>query len=244
MVNDLDHIETELVGLVEAHPFLARCRAGKALVSELMIFLDQHELYGRHFTRLLCALMSNLKDSQQISALGANLFEELGFDSEEAVPHSVLYRQMLAAFGRNDPERSIPLPGTRQLVDVMYAHCRAPDLARGLGALCLGAEALVPSMYADLVAGFEAVGFGDRVDFFRIHIACDDGHADTMRAILHDLVREDPGKRAVIEDAGRAAVGARLAFLDSIERAALDTRAAGGEKVLRTSERPPSLVES
>lgn len=217
----LEQISEEFILDLRSHPFLQRCRRGQASREEMSIFLAQQDLYSRHFTRFLCALMSNLCSNDQVHALAANLFEELGLDEAGAVPHRLIYKAMLADFGIEEPRAEAALPGTRRLVDVMYANCRDGDFARGLGALCLGAEALVPGMYGDVVAGFAALGdTGEKVAFFTIHIECDDGHAETMRAILEDLIRDDPDKAAVIEAAGREAVDARKAFFDSIEASA------------------------
>jgi pyrroloquinoline quinone (PQQ) biosynthesis protein C len=111
-----------------------------------------------------------------------------------------------------------PLPGTRRLIDAMFDHCRDPRVARGLGALCLGAEALVPSIYTDLIKGFVAAGVpAPAIEFFQIHVECDDGHADTMRNIMIVLADADPDQLSLMLSAGHALVDARLAFFDSIE---------------------------
>lgn len=218
MKGQLNLIRDKFICDIRAHPFLMRCRTGRISLPEMTLFLIQQELYSRHFTRYLCALMSNLNSNAQVHALAANLFEELGFDKKDAIPHSVLFRKMLTGFGVIDTDSSIPLPATDELVAVMYTQCRDADFARGLGALCLGAEALVPELYSDIVAGFESLGDqGDRIDFFRIHIECDDGHAETMQEILEDLLDHDPLKLDLIENAGRTAVDARLKFFDNIE---------------------------
>ena len=50
----------------------------------------------------------------------------------------------------------------------MYMLCRQTDPANGLGALCLGAEAIVPVFYADIVEGFVQAGVPrERLGFLR-----------------------------------------------------------------------------
>ena len=220
MKGRLDAIREELITKLRAHEFLIECREGTVSREAMYTFLTQQAIYGRHFTRLLCALMSNLQDNTQVYALADNLFEELGLDDEGVLPHSVLFQNMLRSFGIEDPPNDSALPGTLNLIDTMYAQCRDSDVGRGLGALCLGAEALVPAMYGDILRGLKALGHTDTdCTFFRLHIECDDGHAETMQEILEGLVQNDASRAEGITTAGRLAVEARLAFFDSIRAA-------------------------
>lgn len=221
MDSHLPVLEDAKNGLIERlrdHSFLQRCRAGAVALEELKIFLVQQGLYGGYFTRYLCALMANLPSNTHVLRLATNLWEELGLAAEAAIPHSAVYRAMLGHFNLTlDGAR--PLLGTRRLVDTMFDHCRHPNAARGLGALCLGAEALVPAAYSDVIAGFEACGTPSAsLEFFYVHVKCDDGHAETMWDIMLELTRRDPDQIGVMLSAGNAMVDARLDFFTSIER--------------------------
>ena len=95
--------------------------------------------------------------------------------------------------------------------------CRQTDPANGLGALCLGAEAIVPVFYADIVEGFVQAGVPrERLGFFTLHIECDDGHADTMRDIMARMVADDPASVVTMVSAGEAALNARLRLFDRL----------------------------
>lgn len=214
----LDNAKRSLVERLRSHPFLHRCRAGAVSLDELKSFLVQQGIYGSYFTRYLCAMMANLPSNGHVLRLASNLWEELGLGTENAVPHSTMYRTMLGHFNVTlDGAR--PLLGTRRLIDTMFDHCRHPNAARGLGALCLGAEALVPAVYGDILAGFEACDTpSSALEFFYVHVQCDDGHADTMWDIMLELARHDPDQVDAMVSAGYAAVDARLDFLTSIER--------------------------
>jgi pyrroloquinoline quinone (PQQ) biosynthesis protein C len=99
----------------------------------------------------------------------------------------------------------------------MFQHCKDPNPASGLGALCLGAEALVPEVYASIVAGFRAHQVPDKeIAFFLIHIECDDGHAETIRDIMIDIAEKDAQQLNRMLAAGQALVDARLRFFDDI----------------------------
>ncbi|AKJ26899.1 TenA family transcriptional regulator [Caldimonas brevitalea] len=218
-IETLEATKLALIERTRKHSFLARCRAGTVTLDELKLMLVQQGLYSTYFTRYLCAMMANLPSNQEVLALAENLFEELGLAPDSPRPHYLIYRDMLEHFGLT-LERARPLPGTRQLIDAMFANCRDPNPARGLGALCLGAEALVPAVYSDILAGFSACGAQpEELEFFRIHVECDDGHAETIRDIMVQLAAGDNDQIDQMLEAGRHLVDARLAFFSSIETA-------------------------
>jgi pyrroloquinoline quinone (PQQ) biosynthesis protein C len=212
-----DAFRLHLIRRMRGSSFLTRCRNGAVSLDELKLFLVQQGQYSGYFTRYLCALMANLPGNQQVIDLAGNLCEELGLTDDSVTPHSALYRRMLEHFGVAHDQQG-PLPGTRRLIDTMFDHCRDTRVARGLGALCLGAEALVPAIYSDIVAGFRALDVpASAIEFFQIHIECDDGHAETMEDIMRAIAQRDSEQFALMQSAGDALVDARLEFFNSIE---------------------------
>jgi lysine 2,3-aminomutase len=204
---------------LESHPFLKRCSDGSITMPELRCFLVQHGRYAAYFTRYLCALISNLSEGSDVLALAANLAEELGLGAAAGVPHSRLYAQMLEDFDI-DAAREPMAPQTRNLIDTMFMLCRQPDAVVGLGALCLGAEGIVPTLYSRVVQGFVSKGIAiERLRFFTLHIEEDDDHAATMYDILERRISESPINRDVAAHAGELAIHARLRFLDGILQA-------------------------
>jgi pyrroloquinoline-quinone synthase len=178
--------------------------------------LAQQAIYSGHFTRYLCALMSNLPTNSEVLELAENLFEELGFAPDSPQPHYEIYSEMLEHF-QVDLNSTTPLPETLALIQCMYSHCRDTNPAVGLGALCLGAEGLVSKFYTDIVSGFTAHGVdSSHIKFFQIHIECDDEHALTLSKMLHSRIIDDHRNFDVIKVAGTALVDARYKFLSSI----------------------------
>jgi pyrroloquinoline-quinone synthase len=216
----LEAARSNLIATVRQHPFLKRCRNAQVHLPELQVFLVQQGLYSRYFTRYLCAMMANLKSNEDVLALAENLFEELGLTPDSPTPHSTIYRQMLEHFGLDLADHPTPLPGTTLLIESMFGHCRNHNPACGLGALCLGAEALVPSIYSDILTAFVGEGIDPGyTEFFRIHVECDDGHADTMRDIMVAMAQRDPAQLDTMIQSGHTLVRARMAFFDSIQAA-------------------------
>ncbi len=211
-------IDPQWIEALDETEFLSRCREGRAGVRELHTFLVQQYFYARHFTRFLCALLSNVENESDRRELTENLVDEIGLGKADGVPHSILYRNMLGAMGV-DVSRHQPLPETQALIDTMFESCRNPSVAAGLGALCLGAEAIVPHLYQQIVTGFLARGEkSERLEFFHIHIACDDAHADTMRALIERRYGQADGARTLKCSAARA-IASRIRFFNAISAA-------------------------
>jgi pyrroloquinoline-quinone synthase len=208
----------QLTDRVLRHPFLAGCADGTVTLDELRRFLVQHGSYSKHFTRYLCALISQLDSDDDVLRLAGNLTEELGSGAEAEMrrPHWRIYADMLREFDIDLAAHPVN-PETQNLIDTMFMLCRQPRGTTGLGAMCLGAEGLVPALYARIVEGFLRRGVtARRLEFFAIHIECDDEHATTMYEILARQLEESPSHRIAALNAGEIAVGARLRFFDAL----------------------------
>lgn len=213
----LDDLAKRNAALVRQHPFARRCASGRVTLGALKTFLAQQGKYGSFFTRYLCALISNLEDVDDVMRLAQNLSEELGFGADGQEPHSLMYARMLGDFGI-DLKRAPTLPGTQGLINTMFDYCRHKNPAYGLAALCLGAEAIVPQLYRDLMQGFIARGVpAERLEFFRIHIECDDGHGEIMRDILARMIDQEPRHCDAVFEASSKLIEARLSFFTNIE---------------------------
>lgn len=211
-----DLLPIGLLPELEAHPFLSRCREGKASLELLRAFLVQHSYYSEKFTRYLCALMSHMPDGNDVRTLAVNLVEETGLDRAGAVTHAELYRRCMAEIGAKPGSAPI-LPETASLIDSMFHYCRAQDPLEGLSALCLGAEAIVPTLYGGILEGLRGAGFNDeQLHFFVLHVSEDEAHALVMREIIYRLLAERPYRRAKVLAIGEDMVRLRMALLDAV----------------------------
>jgi pyrroloquinoline-quinone synthase len=218
LFSELQIASAKLTDRVLRHPFLAGCANGTVTLDQLRSFLVQHGKYARYFTRYLCALISQLDEGDDVLRLAENLTEELGCgaDAEMRTPHSRIYADMLKDFGIDLDAHPIN-PETQNLIDTMFMLCRQPRGTAGLGAMCLGAEGLVPAVYTRIIEGFRNRDVDlQRLEFFSIHIECDDGHAATMYEILARQTETSPSCRITALNAGEIAVSARLRFFDAL----------------------------
>jgi pyrroloquinoline-quinone synthase len=222
VVAELQAASAQLIDRIVCHPFLAGCVDGSVTLEQLHAFLIQHGKYSRYFTRYLCALISQLDEGDDVLRLAENLTEELGYGPDAGIrtPHSRIYAAMLKGFNIDIAAHPVN-PETQNLIDTMFMLCRQPRGTAGLGAMCLGAEGLVPAMYGRIIEGFRHHGVDlDRLEFFSLHIECDDDHAATMYNMLVSQVEKAASCKITALNAGDIAVGARLRFFDAVmERA-------------------------
>lgn len=212
----LNLLDAAWIDELDRTPFLSRCRSGEVTREELRRFVVQQYFYSRHFTRYLCALLSNIENERDRLELMENLLEEIGFGHAGEIPHSQLYRQMMTAMGIR-PSEEKELETTRALVATMYECCRSQSAVVGLAALCLGAEAIVPHLYSQIVEGFSAVGEPmQNLEFFRLHIAEDDAHAVTMQNIILRELEKDPLQLPLLRLAALRLLQARRHFFEGI----------------------------
>ena len=224
-IKQLETARDNLVEKLKSHSFLSRCRDGLVTLDELKIFLVQQGLYATNFTKYLCAAMSNLPSNAEIRPLAQNLYDETGFSGTK--PHAVIYDEMLAQYGLT-LQGAAPTNGTIKLITTMFRHCRSENPAYGTGALCLGAEALVPYFYTDIVEGFVHCGISeDQLQFFTLHITVDDDHAGTLAEIMDSIATKNPEAIAQMIAAGNDLVDARLDFFTSVEESAKPLSAVG-----------------
>lgn len=214
-----------MIAKISSHPYLNRCREGSIALDELKRFLVQQGIYSKHFTRYLCALMANLPNNSDVLILAENLFEELGFAPGHDQPHYVMYGEMLGRYGLSVDDGQANA-STTELISTMFQLCREKNPSAGLGALYLGAEALVPVMYRAIADGFLQCGVTeDDIEFFLVHIECDDGHSESMRKVMLDIAQRDDAQLDRMIEAGKLAVDARWQFFSALDQHHRDAQA-------------------
>ena len=213
-------LKPEWLNSLRATSFLSRCRTGIVSRRELELFLKQHHYYSQHFTRYLCALISNLRNEHDRQELTKNLFDEMGLFT--GVSHAEIYRRMLLTILPAGNDVAV-FPATQALIDTMLECCRNARPMVGLGALCLGAEAIVPEVYSTILNGFDAVREPrENLHFFTIHINDDDEHARTMRNIILRELSNNSRSRHDLEYGAARAFDARVEFFEAISKAVND----------------------
>ncbi|HVK69943.1 MAG TPA: iron-containing redox enzyme family protein [Polyangium sp.] len=193
-VNDPDRkgAEAALLNLKQAqaeHPFwrnrfFKACTAGQLTKADFQFFFGQYYLYNRNFTRYLAALMANSDNDYHRARLSENLWEE-GGGLETDKRHAEIFRKFLREALEIDIEKTDYLDASRFFVREFLDFCLRSHPAAGSAFLSLGTEGIVSRMYTIMVEGMLKASIPEEfLSFFRIHIGCDDEHAQTLEDMM------------------------------------------------------------
>jgi len=217
-----------------SHPYLAAL-ASAALPDlrwALADFARHYFAYSRHFPRYLTATVSQLESPAHRAALLDNLTEESGrYEPAElaelrlagirpewivGLPHPALFQRFAAAMGvelaAHAPDQEADqVVAWRELFLAVLVHGGA---AEAVGALGLGTENIVSTIYQPFVKATRRIGLDPRdAVFFPLHTAVDDHHQATLRDIAIDLARTPEG-RAGLRRGMLKALTLRTAYWD------------------------------
>ena len=172
------------------HPFwkselLAGFEQGAFSKDDLQYIFSQYHLYSKSFTRFVAAVMANCEDDLFRAQLSENLWDE-GGGCEPERRHAQIYRNFLSrALDVPDPNAIAYAPYTHNFVREFLVACLRAEPMAGAAFLSLGTEGIVPRMYQLMVKGLRAAKIPDeQLEFFHIHITCDDAHAATLENMM------------------------------------------------------------
>ena len=179
----------ELQALRDRHAFwdsslFAACAKGSLSREDFRFIFSQYYGYSRNFTRYLSAAMANCDDDYYRSRLTENLWEESGEKDIER-RHAQIFRRFLREGLDIEIGRIEFLPATESFARTYLDFCLRSHPLASSAFLSLGTEGIVSRMYSLLVDGLLKAGVEERhLEFFRIHIGCDDEHAETLEKMM------------------------------------------------------------
>ncbi len=172
-----------------AHPFwqnrlFRACAAGQLTREDYRFIFAQYYLYSKNFTRYLAALMASCESDYHRARLAENLWEEGGGIAPEK-RHAEIFRRFMREGLSIDIDDIDFLDSTRFFVREYLDFCLHSHPVAASAFLSLGTEGIVPRMYAVMVDGLLKAGIPEEhITFFRIHMECDDEHAETLEQIM------------------------------------------------------------
>src|SRR2546421_3454656 len=160
------------------------CSAGYLVLEDFQFIFSQYYLYSKNFSRYIAALMANSNNDYYRSRLSENLWEE-GGGSEPEKRHAELFRKFLRNGLAIDIDSIEYSDGTCYFVREFLDFCLNSSPMAGSSFLSLGTEGIVARMYTIFVEGMHRAGIDDSVlEFFHIHMECDDEHALTLENMM------------------------------------------------------------
>jgi pyrroloquinoline quinone (PQQ) biosynthesis protein C len=232
--------ERSLTHRAVRHPYLNALENGTLPDTRwaLADFARHYYGYASHFPRYLTTVISRLVDPAHRRSLIENLTEESGVYGEEeyaelsrfgirrewidGIPHPVLFQRFSQAIGvmRTEGIESDQVVCWRELLLNVLSQ---GSPAEALGALGIGTENIVRTIYMSFVKAIEQLGYLKPEDtvFFLLHTAVDDHHQAALQAISADFAESDEG-RAELRRGMLKALSLRSAFWDWLYARALD----------------------
>ncbi|MFT3697775.1 MAG: iron-containing redox enzyme family protein [Kofleriaceae bacterium] len=175
------------------NPLLASFAQGAFTRTDLAYIFSQYQHYSRSFTKFIAAVMANCDSDLFRAQLSENLWEE-GGGCEPDRRHAQIFRNFLTrSLGIEDPEKVDYAPFTRNFVREYLVTCMRAEPMAGAAFLSLGTEGIVARLYEIMLKGLRAAGLPDEeLEFFHIHIGCDDEHAVTLENMMASYA-DQPG---------------------------------------------------
>jgi pyrroloquinoline quinone (PQQ) biosynthesis protein C/quercetin dioxygenase-like cupin family protein len=160
--------------------FFKACLAGHLTREDCKFVFGQYYLYSKNFTRYLSALMANCESDLHRAWISENLWEEGGGLAPEK-RHAQIFRDFLGQGLGIDVNNIDYLDSTRFFVREYLDFSLRSHPAAASAFLSLGTEGIVARMYGIIVQGLLKAGIEEEhLSFFRIHMECDDEHAETL----------------------------------------------------------------
>ena len=160
------------------------CQQGHLSFEDFQFIFSQYYLYSKNFTRYIAALMANSNNDYYRSRLSENLWEE-GGGADPDKRHAELFRKFLRdalSINLDDIEY---LDSTHYFTREYLDFCLKSHPMSGSAFLSLGTEGIVARMYLIFVEGMRKAGIDDsELEFFHIHMECDDEHAVTLEQMM------------------------------------------------------------
>jgi quercetin dioxygenase-like cupin family protein/pyrroloquinoline quinone (PQQ) biosynthesis protein C len=176
-----------------SNPLLVGFARGAYSRDDLRYIYSQYHLYSKNFTRFIAGAMANCDSDLFRAQLSENLWDE-GGGCEPERRHAQLFRDFLAgSLGITEPDKIEFAPYTRHFVREYLVYCLRSEPMSGAAFLSLGTEGIVSRMYQTMLVGLRAAVIPeDQLEFFHLHISCDDDHAITLENMMASYANE-PG---------------------------------------------------
>lgn len=185
-------ISTELQQLLEIqknhvfwkNPLLNLFKEGLLDVDDLKHIFSQYYYYSYNFSKLLAATLIKCDNDYYRAQLSRNLWEEGGALKIEN-RHVEIYKKFLRE-GLNLSINDLSYESyTKLFLNEYLSYCLTSDAVQSSAFLAYGTEGIVSRLYNIIKEGLLKAGIDDKyLEFFQIHIECDDEHAEVLQEMM------------------------------------------------------------
>lgn len=189
-----------------SHPYLLGLSGGTFDNMDDVIrdYAYQYSFYSLWFTRYLEGVIKALPTEAHKVALQENLLEEQGNPTSERLeerPHVEIFRKFKSEIGIDSSYIDSHNPSTTTILwrDLFLQKCNSEVIGVGLGAIGLATEFIVPSIYRHIALAIENHSSfpASKSLFFRLHIDCDEDHAQNLIDVTIDVANNIETREAI-----------------------------------------------
>jgi pyrroloquinoline quinone (PQQ) biosynthesis protein C len=205
------------------HPYLVALGNGTLpdTAEALKNYAHQYSFYSSYFVKYLDGVINALELQSHKDTLFENIEEERGNpDATELIekPHVEIFDYFKKTIGVDkEYEDNHPASTTTLLWrDLFLQKCNSTIPGVGVGAIGIATEYIVPHIYKFIAEAIENHTDypEDASVFFRLHMECDEEHADNLIKVTTEIA-EDTSTREAIRFGVISALNLRNAFWDS-----------------------------
>lgn len=182
------YLEKQIKQVCENHPIwdnklLLSFESGDLNFEEMKFIFSQYYYYSMNFTKLLAAGMVKCDSCLFRSKLSQNLWEEAG-ELEIEKRHSQIFKIFLTNTLKINIDKIKFEKYTTDFFDNYLNLILNSKSSESISALAFATEGIVPTLYSKFIKGLSAIGISKKeLEFFHIHVDCDDDHAETLKQI-------------------------------------------------------------
>lgn len=184
-MNDQQEKMSYLIDVANKHkiwknPLLTACSNLELSFQDFQFIFSQYYLYSKNFTKLLAIGMLKCDDDYYRSKLSKNIWEEGGGEEVE-LRHAEIFRKFLSHSLKLNLDNNKYETYTHCFVDQYIDLCLHAEAGECAAILAFGTEGIVARLYNIFRDGLFHVNLKEKdIEFFTIHIECDDDHAYTL----------------------------------------------------------------
>ena len=188
------------------HDYLTSLRDGKFNNMNEVIkdYAHQYSHYSGYFVKYLNGSIKALKNPQHKNLLRQNIIEEVGDKNSTDLikkPHVEIFNNFKQSIGIDSAYEKNHPPSITAILwrDLFLQKCNSNISGVSIGAVGLATEYIVPTIYSFIKAAIEKhTDFPESATlFFRLHIECDDEHAETLNQVAKDIAEEICNREAI-----------------------------------------------
>ncbi len=205
------------------HPYLVELGAGTLpdVTGAIRDYAHQYSVYSSYFVDYLDGVIKALTDEAHKEELLENIEEEKGdpyATDREKRPHVELFDEFKKQIGVDKAYELAHPASTTTLLwrDLFLQKCNSTIPGVGIGAIGIATENIVPHIYKYIVSAIEEHSDhpNDASFFFRLHMDCDEGHAESLIDVTTEIA-QDIETREAIRFGVISSLNLRTAFWDS-----------------------------